>query len=192
MYEGKSGVYIIAEIGGNHEGDFHTAKKLLKQAAESVVDAVKFQIYSPDGLVNRHEDPDRAIHFSKFALKTEEFIELAQECTSYGVDFNASIWDFDQIEKFNDYLKFYKIGSGDLTAYPFLKKISETNKPIILSAGLATFQELKYTIEYLCKCNDIYNQKDMIAILQCTSMYPIPDLEANLNVISKTEKDVSI
>ena len=183
MIKNNGGIYIIAEIGGNHEGDFGKAKELLIDAAESGVDAVKFQVYTGDTLVNYKVDPKRVSHFNKFALSTEQYLELAVLCNHYKVDFLASVWNQDQISLFAEKMPFIKVGSGDLTAYQILKKITETGKPILLSTGLSTLDEIVASVEYIYKCNSVYRNKDMLGLLQCTSMYPIPDADANLSVI---------
>ena len=131
-------IYIIAEIGGNHEGNFDKALDLLHQAADAGAQAVKYQIYTGETLVNISQDPDRVKHFDKFALSESQYEELAIECQSRNVDFCASVWSENLIEKFSNYLPYIKVGSGDLTAYPILTKFAKINKPIILSTGLAT------------------------------------------------------
>jgi N,N'-diacetyllegionaminate synthase len=176
-------VFIIAEIGGNHEGDIDKARKLMHLAIDAGADSVKFQVYSGDTLVNINEDPDRVAHFNRFSLSDEDYVELAKECIDLGADFNASIWNERQIHLLDSYMSFYKIGSGDLTAYPLIKMIVSKGKPIVLSTGLATIEEIYNTIEYICALDDVYRSKKMISILQCTSMYPIPNKDANLNVI---------
>ena len=189
MFRGKEGVYIIGEIGGNHEGDFDTAMALLHDAAGAGVHAIKYQVYTGNTLVNVREDPERVKHFNKFALTTENYLDLAREARRIGVEFLASIWDETQVDVFNDYLAFYKIGSGDLTAYPLLRKIAMTGKPIVLSTGLATMEEIGRSIAYICNINPVYNDKKMLALLQCTSMYPIPNKDANLkSMVSIREK----
>ena len=188
MIRKNGGIYLIAEIGGNHEGDFDKAVELLHQAADAGADAVKFQIYTGDSLVNKIEDPARVKHFDRFALSEEQYVKLALECKSRDVDFCASVWSERLIKKFSDYMPFIKIGSGDLTAFPILKKLAKLNKPIILSTGLATMDEVESSIEYLCNVNSCYKKPDMLAILQCTSMYPIPDCDAHLSVITSLKK----
>lgn len=175
---------IIAEIGGNHEGDFEYARRLLQLAATSGADVVKFQIYSGCTLVNGREDPQRAAHFDRFALSTAQYLALAEESRALGVEFNASIWDASQIEVFDPFLRFYKVGSGDLTAYPLLREIARRRKPIMLSTGLATLDEVKQSVAFIRSLDSIYERRDMLSILQCTSMYPIPDTDANLNVVT--------
>ncbi len=137
-FNGKNNVYLIAEIGGNHEGDFEYAKKLTKLAAESGADAVKFQIYTGDSLVNAKYDPDRNEHFKKFELTKQQYIDLAKLCDELEITFMASVWDMNALNYIDSYIPIYKVGSGDLTAYNLIKKIVLTGKPIILSTGLAT------------------------------------------------------
>lgn len=183
-----SQIKIIAEIGGNHEGDFDYAKELVHLVSESGAEIVKFQVYTGESIVNKKVDPDRARHFNKFALSTDQYLELAELAENLGLEFNASIWDIRQIDVFDKYLKFYKIGSGDLTAYPLLKKIAISTKPIILSTGLSTYDEIKSTLDFICEVNPFYQNKGNLTLLQCTSMYPIPDDEANLNVMLELKK----
>ncbi|MBO72218.1 MAG: N-acetylneuraminate synthase [Flavobacteriales bacterium] len=178
-------VKLIAEIGGNHEGDFSYAKELLNLAAEANVDVIKFQIYSGATLVNKDVDFERKRHFDKFTFTNEQYIELADRCRSLGIDFNASIWNKEQIDFFDDYLSFYKIGSGDLTAFPIIEHLAIKGKPIILSTGLSNEYEIKESIEFICNTNPIYKKENMLCIMQCTSSYPTPDDELNLNVIRR-------
>ena len=92
FWKGKNGPLLIAEIGGNHEGNFSYAKKLTKDAITSGADVVKFQLYSGDGIVNKKISPDRNLHFKKFQLTKDQHIELANMCKNAGVQYNASIW----------------------------------------------------------------------------------------------------
>jgi N,N'-diacetyllegionaminate synthase len=174
---------LIAEIGGNHEGSFEKAKKYADLAIEAGANIVKYQIYTGSTLVSTQEDPARAAHFDKFALTKDQYKELAEYIIEKGAIFNASIWTEEWIEEFDKYLTFYKIGSGDLTAYPIIAKIIKKNKPIILSTGLSTLDEVRDCVNFIIGKNDIYKQPTMLGILQCTSMYPIPDEEANLAVL---------
>lgn len=182
-FSSKTGVYIIAEIGGNHEGRFEYAERLTRLAAESGVNAVKFQIYSADFLVNPVLSPERSLHFKKFGLSKEEYIKLAQLCKKLNVTFMASVWDAAAIEYIDRYISIYKIGSGDLTAYNLIKKIAATGKPIILSTGLSTIEEVLETVNFITGLDGSYTSERKLALLQCTSMYPMPEDEANLNVM---------
>lgn len=191
-WQGKHGPYLIAEIGGNHEGDFDYAKHLTILACESGVDAVKFQVYTGDTLVNKIESPERNAHFKRFELSKEQYIELAELCHHMGVTFTASVWDFRAFDWIDPYMEFYKIGSGDLTAYPILRKVTSFGKPIILSTGLATLAEVKDSVNYIQSQDFRYRKPEYLALLQCTSMYPIPEEEANLRVMELFRKEFGL
>jgi len=178
---------LIAEIGGNHEGDFAVAKELLYSALNTECEVIKFQIYTGDTLVNPKLSPNRNKHFKKFELSVDQYHELAEITEAHGKEFNASIWDKNLFEEFKKYLKFIKIGSGDMTNYPLLKQMAATELPIVLSTGLSTFVEVNDAIAFLKKENAIYKSKENLCVLQCTSMYPIPNSEANLNVLNAYE-----
>ena len=182
-FKGKHGPLLIAEIGGNHEGDFDYAKELCQLAIDSDVDYVKFQIYSGDKLVSSVENPTRNKHFKKFELSQDQHIELAEMVIAAGKKYTSSVWDIDSFEWILPYMELVKVGSGDLTAYPLLKWIAEKNKPIIISTGLATEKEVLESIKFIQSCNAAYQSPEMLGVLQCTSMYPIPFSEANLAVI---------
>ena len=180
---GKNGPLLIAEIGGNHEGDFDKAKYYLDLAIQSGADCVKFQLYIGDTLVNKKLSPDRNQHFKKFELTKDQHIELAKKCLAQGVQYSASIWDLEMLEWIDVYLSFYKIGSGDLTCWPIIEEFAKRGKPIVLSTGLSSFEEVFETVKFIRSVNSIYEKKGNICILQCTSMYPISDSDANLNVL---------
>ncbi len=187
-WKGKHGPLLIAEIGGNHEGNFEYAQELTQLACESGVDAVKFQIYTGDTLVSKIEDPEKNKHFKKFELKPDQYIELAKQCKSNNVLFCASVWDPGAFEWIDSYIPFYKIGSGDLTAYPILDIITSYCKPIMLSTGLSTMDEVEESVRYIQIKNKKYTGSNFFALLQCTSMYPIPPVDANLNVMIEYKK----
>lgn len=191
-WQGKHGAYLIAEIGGNHEGNFDYAQSLTQLACESGVDAVKFQIYTGDTIVSKIEDPQRNKHFKRFELKPEQYIDLAEQCRANGIVFLASVWDVSVLEWIDPYLAFYKVGSGDLTAYPILKAITSTKKPIILSTGLSTLEEVRDAVDYVQSLDSRYKEKNYLALLQCTSMYPIPDREANLKVMDLLREEFNL
>lgn len=180
-------ILFIAEIGGNHEGDFNYAKRLVKDAISSGVQVVKLQTYYADKLTNKLETPDRYNHFKKFELSIKQHKYLAQMCIDNGVYYNSSIWDEEAFKKLDKYLNFYKIGSGDLTALPLIQKFIDRQKPIILSTGLSDFKEIKSTVNFIKK-NSFYKKKSNLALLQCTSCYPTIDEEVNLLAMNELKK----
>tara|TARA_B100001063_G_scaffold246928_1_gene288581 strand:- start:647 stop:1654 length:1008 start_codon:yes stop_codon:yes gene_type:complete len=179
--------YLIAEIGGNHEGDFKYAKKLIDLASKSGVDCIKLQIYSQKSLVNKNLDPDRYNHFKKFSLKTSDYIYLAKYIKSKGLDFSASIWDTNLINRFKNYVSFFKIGSGDLTAFDIIDKIIRTKKKIILSTGLSSIEQISRTIRFI-KSYKYYQIKKKLILLHCTSLYPNQFKDVNLITINQLNR----
>ena len=185
MFGSQNDILLIAEIGGNHEGDFEYAQKLTQLAIQSEADVVKFQLYTGDTLVNKKVDPSRNAHFKKFELTQEQHIALAKMVIEGGKKYCASVWDVDMMNWIDPYIAYYKIGSGDLTAYPIIKAIVEKKKPIILSTGLATEEEVVHCVRYIQSLDNRYENPDYLAILQCTSMYPIANSDANLSVMDR-------
>lgn len=191
-WNGKHGPMLIAEIGGNHSGDFNYAKKLTLLAIQSDVDFVKFQLYRADSLVNAKENFDRHQHFNKFALPIEQYIELAELCKSHNQGFMASVWDLDYLDIIDPYCTIFKVGSGDLTAYPLLQAIVKKKKPIILSTGLSTLNEIIQSIVYIQSLNKLYKTGRYLALLQCTAMYPIESGDANLKVMQTLRRETQL
>lgn len=187
-WNGLNRPLLIAEIGGNHEGDFEKANLLIDLALESAADVIKFQIYKADSLVNKIESPERHKHFKKFELSKSQHIALAKKCISNGKLYTSSIWSSEDLSWINPYVEFYKIGSGDLTAFPVIKEIVKLRKPIILSTGLSTKEEVIETIGFIQNLDSNYKNKEMICLLQCTSMYPIVESDVHLDVMLDYKK----
>lgn len=188
----RNPVYFIAEIGGNHEGDFERAQKQLELALQAGVDAVKFQIYRGDRLVSPAENKSRNRRFREFELSNSEFEELATTAADHDTDFLASIWDKESLEWADPLVPFHKIGSGDLTAFPLIRQIVEIGKPILLSVGLSSLEEVGRTIDYIEELDPSYIQDNKLILLQCNSMYPTPDEDANLRGIFKLESTFNL
>jgi sialic acid synthase SpsE/spore coat polysaccharide biosynthesis protein SpsF (cytidylyltransferase family) len=182
-WQGKYGPLLIAEIGGNHEGNFEVARNLARQAITTDVDYVKFQLYRGDTLVSPVESPDRKQHFKKFELTRDQHQELARMCSDAGVGYLASVWDLEMLEWIDRYLYVYKIGSGDLTAWSMLRAFARRGKPIILSTGLASMDEVMQAVSQIQAVDRRYTSPEWLCLLQCTSMYPIDESEANLRVM---------
>lgn len=192
-------VYIIAEIGINHNGNFELAKKMIKVAAETGVDAVKFQKRTLNEMYIKSflEQPYTKYysfgvtygeHKKFLEFSDEQFLELRDYARSNNVDFIVSGFDFtsfDFIEKHLD-VKIHKIASPFINHYPLLKKVGNYGKPIILSTGMHSFAEVKDAINFLRTIND------QIILLQATTLYPCPDELANLNVIKTYKYELNV
>ena len=161
-------------------------------AIGSGADCVKFQLYRGASLVSPVESPDRYQHFQKFELTQAQHIELAERCRAAGVHYLASVWDEEMLEWIDPYLDFYKIGSGDLTAWPMLEFHARRRKPILLSTGLATLDEVLQACKHLQACDAAYAEPEMLCVLQCTSMYPIPDSDAQLRVMDLLSRSLGV
>lgn len=176
--------FLIAEVGGNHEGDFEYAKKLTRDAAAAGADAVKFQTYTPDRIVSKVESPLRHKHFGKFALTTEQYIELAELCSSLNVQFMSSIWDLESIEALDPFTQVHKVGSGDLTNYRLLKALAQTGKPVCIATAMARLPEVRDTVEFIRSVNPQLVADGNLCVMHCVAMYGNPlDEFANLAAI---------
>lgn len=193
IFRGAHGPLLIAEIGGNHEGDFETALRLTDLAIDAGADAVKFQVYYGDTLVSSLESPERNAHFKRFELSPDEHLALASRVIGAGRHYVASVWDLDAFEWIDPAVTAYKVGSGDLTAPVFLSAAAATGKPIILSTGLSDFTEVVWAADVLRAVDPRYRDPSMLAVLQCTSMYPITAADSRLSVMQRfSELNVAI
>ncbi|MCM8530267.1 MAG: N-acetylneuraminate synthase family protein [Lentisphaeraceae bacterium] len=176
-------LFFIAEIGGNHEGDFEYAKRLTQLGIDSGANAVKFQLYKGDTLVSRVEGGARNKHFKKFELSQKHYLDLVDMCEKANAMFMASVWDEKMLTWIDPYLSVHKVGAGDLTCFPMIKNLVKTGKPIILSTGLSTMEEVKQTVDFIYELEESYVTDEKLALLQCTSSYPCPDEDANLDAM---------
>ena len=172
----KKQTFIIAEIGINHGGDIDLAKKLIDSAVRSGVDAVKFQTY----LTEKRAKAGSPIFdiLKQCELPFSAFKELKEYSEMKGVLFFSTPFDEESV----DYLEsigvaLYKIASFDVVNTPFLEKVAKTGKPIIMSVGMSSIQEITAALETLQK----HNSK--IALLHCISAYPTSEEDANIGAI---------
>jgi N-acetylneuraminate synthase len=180
-------VYIIAEIGINHNGSVDLAKKMIDGAVESGCDAVKFQKRTPELCVPKNQwDIERDTPWGRMSyidyrrkveFGFEEYFEIDGYCKQRNIDWFASPWDEEALfflEKFKPVM--YKVASASLTDMSLLKKIKATGKPVMLSTGMSNMEEIETAVEFL--------GTDDLMIAQSTSTYPCKLEELNLHVIS--------
>ena len=165
---------LIAEIGGNHEGSIERAFELSRLAVEAGADAVKFQTYWADSLVNPRLAPDRHAHFRRFELSREQWHELAAHVQSLGAEFMTSLWDVDAVDEIAPLVPAWKIGSGDLTNVQLLARLLETGKPLIISTAMADLADVDAAIAFVRERAPGSIEAGKIALLQCTAMYDTP------------------
>ena len=185
--------FIIAEIGINHNGSVDLAKKMIDIAVTTGCDAVKFQkrtvdvVFSKEELArerrsvfgNTNGDLKRGLEFGE-----QEYKEIDNYCKEKGILWFASCWDeqsVDFIDKFNP--PCYKIASASLTDDNLLKYTKTKGKPILLSTGMSTMEEIRHAVSIL--------GEDNLVIFHCTSTYPSNSDETNLRVIETFKKEFS-
>lgn len=182
--------FIIAEAGVNHNGDIELAKKLIDAAKDAGADAVKFQTFKAENVVSNaakmadYQEKNIGSNESQLEmikgleLNYNSFKELKEYCDDMGITFLSTPHTFDAVDFLDDLVPAYKIGSGDLTNLPLLKKIVGKGKPIVLSTGMATLGEIEDAL------NNIKEKGfEDIILLHCVSNYPAKEEEVNLRVI---------
>jgi len=182
--------YVIVEIGINHNGDLETAKRLMEVAADAGADAVKFQkrtistVYSAEELDRYRESPfgktNRALK-EGLEFGKSQYIEIVAHAKKIGLDWFASCWDEASVD-FIEALEpaCYKIASASLTDDELLRHHRKYDRPIILSTGMSTLEEIDHAIGVLGLEN--------LAVMHCTSSYPSDNSELNLRVIPMFKK----
>jgi N-acetylneuraminate synthase len=181
----------VAEIGINHNGDIEIAKKLIDAAKEAGADAVKFQkrtvevVYSPEELARSRESPFGTTNGQlKYGLEFgyERYKEIDAYCREREIPWFASCWDegsVDFMEQFNP--PCYKIASACLTDDRLLRHHHKMGRPIILSTGMSTIEQIRHAVRVL--------DTDELILLHCTSTYPSPPEELNLHMIRTLVKE---
>ena len=181
--------FIIAEAGVNHNGDIGLAYKLIDAAKEAGVDCIKFQTFKTEKVISKNtemasyqkenlQNKDTQYEMvKKLELSYENFKDLKNYCQKVGIQFLSTPDEEESLDFLVDKLnmEIIKVGSGELTNYPYLKKIALKNKEIIISTGMSNLSEIERALECIRK----YNNKEIIA-LHCTTNYPCPMEEVNL------------
>ncbi len=194
----KQPVFIVAEAGVNHNGSVRLAKKLIDMAKNAGADAVKFQMFSAEKLVTK--TAAKAAYQKKVSGKTQyemlkklelsksEFRALKKHADKVGITFLVSPFDEEAVD-FLDGLGVpaFKVASGELTNLPFLEYVARKNKPIILSTGMSTLQEIKEAVATIKKTA---NKK--IILLHCVSNYPAKLEDSNLKAIHTMKKSFNL
>ncbi|WP_448005675.1 N-acetylneuraminate synthase family protein [Agromyces bauzanensis] len=184
-------VYVIGEIGLNHNGDVEIAKRLIDVAVESGAQAVKFQKRTPEIATPEHmrdvprETPWGTMSYLDYRRRVEfgerEYLEIASYALRAGIEWFASPWDVPSVE-FLERLGVvaHKVASASLTDLELLGALAATGKPVILSTGMSTIEEIDRAIETL--------GTDRLVLMHATSSYPMPAEEANLRMIDTLQR----
>ena len=197
-------IYIVAEIGCNHNGDFRLAKQMIEVAKECGVDAVKLQTFKANQLISKYAPKaeyqikvtglteSQLEMTKKLELPYDTFVKLENYAKELGLDVFSTPFDFDSIDFLaSQKQKVWKIPSGEILNLPYLEKIAKLpveDKEIVISTGMATIEEIKLALSVLEK-NGVL--KDKITILHCNTEYPTPYEDVNLNAIKHLQKEFS-
>ena len=178
----EKNTYVIAEGGLNHNGDINIAKKLIDSAKECGANAIKFQTYKTENFVretNQYFDV-----FKNAELNFEQFEELKNYSKNIGLTFFSTPFDIESAEFLNQLeIPCFKIASSDLTNLPLITKIAKMQKPMIISSGLSTMNEINDAVN-CC----LFEGNNQIALLHCVANYPAQPNEVNMNVINTLKK----
>lgn len=182
--------YFIAEIGTNHLNDLNHTLVLIREIAKNGANGIKFQLFTADGLYSRYTpvfpgEKERPYNVAKKHELPKAFLpEIKSTVEEYNVDFICSLFsieDIDILEKMN--VCSYKIASSEINDIELIKHIAMTRKPIFLSVGMAKLTDIELALEAIYN----YGPSEVI-LLQCTSLYPTPPEEVNLNAMKTIEK----
>jgi len=189
-------VFIIAEAGVNHNGDINLAKKLVDAAKKTGVDAIKFQTFKSEDVVTKFagmasyqeknigKRESQQEMLKKLELTYDAFVELKEYCDKKNIIFLSTPHTEDAADFLEDLVPAYKISSPDSANPPFLKKVAKKGKPIILSTGMSTMEEVKEALEIIYK-----EGNKQVILLHCTSNYPCPLEEVNLRAMQTMQKE---
>jgi len=197
-------VTIIAEAGVNHNGSIDLAKQLIDKAVDAGVDIIKFQTFKSEKLVSKSarqaeyqkknigkkSDDSQLSMLKKLELSAEDHEVLIGYCKERGIKFFSTAFDMDSIEYLHSLnLGLWKIPSGEITNYPFLKRIASYNERTILSTGMCDLQDVRAAVDALYK-NGL--SKDNLTLLHCNTEYPTPFEDVNLKAMDALRKEFGV
>lgn len=194
---------IIAEAGVNHNGSIILAKKLIDVAAKAGVDYVKFQTFKTDNLVSKSakkaeyqqinlsdEDNSQYSMLKKLELSEKQHVELIEYCQQKNIKFFSTAFDLESIDFLGELkLGLWKIPSGEITNFPYIRNIARYGEPVILSTGMSEIADIKNAILVL---NQFGVTLDDITILHCNTEYPTPMKDVNLNAMTEMKKQFGV
>jgi N,N'-diacetyllegionaminate synthase len=195
-------IIIIAEAGVNHNSDIKTAKKMIDIAADAGADLVKFQTFTAETLVT--EIADKADYQKKLSKQGESQFEmikklelnrsshkvLIQYCEKKNIQFLSTAFDHESIDLLAEMnIPFYKISSGEITNLPYLRHVGGMGKPVVMSSGMATLEEIHRAMNVLLEAGV---KKDKLIILHCNTEYPTPMDDVNLQAMLTIRDELGV
>ena len=188
-------VFIIAEAGVNHNGSIDNAIKLIDEASRCGVDAIKFQTFKAEKLVcknaqkaeyqinNSEIEENQFEMLKKLELDMDTHKILIEHCSQKNIMFLSTPFDLDSIDELESLgMTIFKISSGEITNYPYLKKVASLRKPIIISTGISTLGEIEEALDILYE-----NNAEDITVLHCNTEYPTLMEDVNLRAMKTIE-----
>jgi len=196
-------VIIIAEAGVNHNGSIEIAKRLVDKAVEAGVDYIKFQTFKTENLVSKDakkaeyqkrnmqgEDDSQFNMLKKLELTSQQHEELISYCQQKGIKFFSTAFDLDSIEYLASlHLGVWKIPSGEITNYPYIKKIASYGQPVIMSTGMCDDNDITNALSVLEKFG---TARENVTILHCNTQYPTPMEDVNLKAMQTIQKTYNV
>lgn len=187
-------VLIIAEVGVNHNGSLLLAQKLVDKAIEAGVDIIKFQTFKSERLVSKtakqaeyqqrnigKKDEGQLAMLKKLELSQQDHEILIDYCNQKGICFFSTAFDMDSIEYLHSLnLGMWKIPSGEITNYPYLRKIAQYQEPVIISTGMCELSDIESAVKVLLEFGV---RQEQITILHCNTEYPTPFEDVNLKAM---------
>ncbi len=185
---------IIAEAGVNHNGSVQIAKQLVDKAVEAGVDIIKFQTFKSDKLVSKSakqadyqqknigkKDEGQLAMLRKLELSVEDHYELVQYCKERSIRFWSTAFDMESVEFLRSLqMGLWKIPSGEITNYPYIKKIASFHEQVILSTGMCELSDIEAALNVLIENG---TKKENITVLHCNTEYPTPYQDVNLKAM---------
>ena len=192
-------VLIIAEAGVNHNGSLELAKRLIDKAVEAGVDIIKFQTFKSEKLVSKaakqaeyqqrnigKKDEGQLAMLKKLELSQADHEELIAYCNEKDIRFFSTAFDMDSIDYLHSLnMGLWKIPSGEITNYPYLRKIAQYKEPVILSTGMCELTDIEAALNVLLEFGV---KKEQIIILHCNTEYPTPFEDVNLKAMLEIGK----
>ncbi len=192
-------VIIIAEAGVNHCGSLDRALEMVREAAKAGADYVKFQTFKAEKLVARNapkaeyqtaNDPEsgetQLEMLRQLELTADDYLTLAEECKKCGIGFLSTPFDLESIRDLARLdMDFWKIPSGEITNLPYLRAIAAYGRPVVMSTGMSSIEEVEGAVSALCQAG---LNRDQITLLHCNTQYPTPYEDVNLRAMDSLRK----
>lgn len=196
-------VIVIAEAGVNHNGSLELAKELVRKAVDAGVDYIKFQTFKAEKCVSKNAKKAeyQAVNtgdskesqldmVKKLELSQSDHFELVELCKALNIKFFSTAFDLDSIDFLHSLnIGLWKIPSGEITNYPYLKKIASFHEPVVLSTGMCELSDIEDAIKVL---TDEGLEKNQITILHCNTEYPTPYQDVNLKAMQEIKENFGV